>query len=67
MRGVRHTITIQPVYQRERHSALGCELRRTVAYRPICSCGFVGKARGTVKEARIVGVEHVETNAASVE
>lgn len=48
-----HAITMQPVYVRGPSADLRCDVRRTVAYRAKCSCGWIGKARGTVQAARI--------------
>lgn len=55
---VRHNITVQPVYQRASSPDLRCEVRRTVAYRAKCSCGWLDKARSSVQAARISHREH---------
>lgn len=56
-----HDLRVEPVKRRERSTDLRCDTLRTVAYRPVCSCGWIGKARATVRDARIAGIEHRET------
>jgi hypothetical protein len=56
---VLHAITVQPITQRSSSAEFACDVRRTVAYRPVCSCGWKGRGSSSVREARAAGHDHV--------
>jgi hypothetical protein len=47
-----HRLSIVPVRVRQRDDALGVDVSRIVAYRAVCSCGWRGRAKRGVAEAR---------------
>lgn len=52
-------MSVRPVRRREYSDALGVDVVRVVAYRPVCSCGWRGKAKRNVREARVqLGAHH---------
>ena len=53
-----HHAKVVPVYARRRDPALVVEVRSTVGYRFVCSCGFRGAVRGTGTLARVEGASH---------
>ena len=62
MSGVACHVKIRPVRLREPHPLLGVDAVRVVAYRAVCSCGWRGPSRDTVREARVPGREHLLGN-----